>query len=577
MRRQSMAAIAAVGLLLISFQNCAKNNFDVEQISLDGAAKPEGIDASGSPAGGGTGTLPPEFVCRTVDAPEVKPVLKWQWDHAISRFPDFNQVMSNPVVGDLNKDGIPEIVFVSFMRPGDASKYPQPAITTTVNGVSSPVAAYNQGGVLHILDGKTGAEKFTLMNNELAPHGTTTPTLVDLDGDGKVEILYVYYQGTAIIALNADGSFRWKAVLPAPVGLASVGVSAADLDGDGRSEILALPYVIKEDAFKRPVIAKTFTGLSGSSFAASLDPALPREMQIVTKFGVLRPDGSYKVKFTAPASNNPIVADLRPEIPGLEIAYYQIVSNTEEYLYLVNGVTGETIFKVLLNGLGIPGAPGTGRIGGGTLNAGDFRGDGVLGIGTAGASAYFIIDAHGKLVAQSPTRDYSSLATGSSLFDFNGDGKMEILYGDERYFRVYSLDENSNLQTIFRIPNMSGTLLEYPMVVDIDGDQSSEILVVSNNYAGISFGGSTAEENASIYSGGYEKGFSAWPGERGGTGLRAFRAASSQAWVPTRSLWNQHLYFVENVTDSLMATSKTSSTFTSFRRNVQGNLEKVCR
>ncbi|MEL6759744.1 MAG: hypothetical protein AAFP04_05015 [Myxococcota bacterium] len=76
------------------------------------------------------------------------------------------------------------------------------------------------------------------------------------------------------------------------------------------------------------------------------------------------------------------------------------------------------------------------------------------------------------------SQDISSAATGTSVFDFQGDGKAEVLYGDECFFRVYN-GENGNL--IFERPNSHRTATEYPLVVDVDGDAQSEILVVSNS------------------------------------------------------------------------------------------------
>ncbi|MEO0813452.1 MAG: hypothetical protein AAFY60_11355, partial [Myxococcota bacterium] len=76
------------------------------------------------------------------------------------------------------------------------------------------------------------------------------------------------------------------------------------------------------------------------------------------------------------------------------------------------------------------------------------------------------------------SQDASSAATGTSVFDFQGDGKAEVLYGDECFFRVYN-GENGSL--LFERPNSHRTATEYPIVVDVDGDSQSEILVGSNS------------------------------------------------------------------------------------------------
>ena len=49
------------------------------------------------------------------------------------------------------------------------------------------------------------------------------------------------------------------------------------------------------------------------------------------------------------------------------------------------------------------------------------------------------------------TQDCSSAATGSSVFDFEGDGKAEVVYGDETTLHVY----DNSLLASFRIAKSS--------------------------------------------------------------------------------------------------------------------------
>jgi hypothetical protein len=154
--------------------------------------------------------------------------------------------------------------------------------------------------------------------------------------------------------------------------------------------------------------------------------------------------------------------------------------------------------------------------GGGPITVADFDGDGEPEIGTAGASNYVVFETNGSIKWQSPTRDFSSRLTGSSVFDFEGDGKAEVLYGDELNFRIF---DGATGKVLFKTPNPSGTLVEYPLIADIDNDGHAEIIVVSNNYA--------------------------FPGT---TGIRAFENRNDN-WMPTRAIWNQHSYHINNVND----------------------------
>ena len=67
----------------------------------------------------------------------------------------------------------------------------------------------------------------------------------------------------------------------------------------------------------------------------------------------------------------------------------------------------------------------------------------------------------------SPTQDGSSNRTGSSVFDFQGDGAAEVVYGDECYFRVY---EGETGDVVYEIEMSTATIHEYPLVADVDGD-----------------------------------------------------------------------------------------------------------
>src|SRR5690606_26787703 len=77
----------------------------------------------------------------------------------------------------------------------------------------------------------------------------------------------------------------------------------------------------------------------------------------------------------------------------------------------------------------------------------------------------------------SPIQDNSSAATGSSVFDFQGDGAAEVSYQDECYARIY---DGATGSVKLEIMNSSATIHEYPLVADVDGDGNSEFVVVAN-------------------------------------------------------------------------------------------------
>ncbi|MCD7971608.1 MAG: T9SS type A sorting domain-containing protein [Candidatus Azobacteroides sp.] len=67
----------------------------------------------------------------------------------------------------------------------------------------------------------------------------------------------------------------------------------------------------------------------------------------------------------------------------------------------------------------------------------------------------------------------SSGATTMSMFDFDLDGEVELVYRDETHLRILDKDGNNRVA----IPCYSPTHTEYPVVVDIDNDDHADIIV----------------------------------------------------------------------------------------------------
>lgn len=133
------------------------------------------------------------------------------------------------------------------------------------------------------------------------------------------------------------------------------------------------------------------------------------------------------------------------------------------------------------------------------------------------------------------TQDGSSRVTGSSVFDFNGDGAAEVIYNDECYFRVY---EGLTGNVLFIESSESRTRVEYPVVADADNDGNAEILFAVSNES--NFCASRASTNINTEPGlanNYNNGIESW-------------SDSSDLWVAARRIWNQHAYHVTNITEN---------------------------
>ena len=293
-----------------------------------------------------------------------------------------------------------------------------------------------------------------------------------------------------------------------------------------------------------------------TSFAMSLDPSKPEQMQIINGAGVFSSQGELLWAFNSQNGhlNHLAAADVRPDITGIEV-----VAVSAGMVRLFNGIDGTLIWET---GLPTDPARNSGNPGkGGPPNIGDFDGDGDLEVAVAGAVFYAVIDNEGKVLWQQANHDFSSNITGSSLFDFNGDGAAEILYADEGYLRIFKGEDGIKVS---EIRNPSHTLLENPVVVDVNNDGHSELIVAFNNsYNAMKDAGEEGDLINAV-----------------GSGVRVFAAQSETGWVKTRKLWNQYAYFVSNVTDFLQATSSTPTSPGQaqkvFRQNTLSRFEDGC-
>ncbi len=479
----------ALFFILLSFQNCSNQQFSQFELSSE----------------------VPKLQCRETTAEELKPKLKWDWFASLDKttpgnFANFSQVMATPVVRDLNNDGIPEVVFTTWsLEPTDRAP-----------GLSLTIAAYGINGVLRIVDGQTGRTLKSIGDLAIAPMATGNPGLVDVDGDGLFEIVYIHYSGTKIIALNHDGSLRW-AFGPVKVGTSAEVSSFLD-PATGQRRILADNLILKENASKVAELVAT-AGAAGSSTQFAFPLKNASDLSIVRSTGVYASTGA--LKFNLPYWGYSAAADVDEMRPGFEV-----VGSGGGRLWMVDS-TGQLLFDRDLkanNSLLCPG----GSVGGGPPTIGDFDGDpSSVEIAMATGRYLTVFNSQGVLIDQAVTQDCSSLATGISSFDFNGDKKPEIIYADEEYLRIFEF-RGGKLTEVHREVNPSGTLLEYPVVVDVDGNGSSELVVASNNYAVGGF---------------YQESGEVGDGLRAlnVTGVRAFES-SNQAWMQTRATWPQSSY-----------------------------------
>lgn len=504
--------------------------------------------------------LPFDPTCKYVASPEpFTPELKWEYkikgSHRYATHPTTNQpisqVMMTPVVADLDGDGMPDVIYTTFSTNNNQGNHDELRF-----GVLRAVAG--DGSKLLWSVGHT--ELGLTSRQGVQPAGNIA--VGDITGNGKPEIIVGLFSDTAptlsgIAAITHDGKLLWKTTEgPGQFEFWYGGPSIADLDGDGKPEIIVGSYVYDNQGNLKwagknaaghtgaPGQGVNWASVTGGSYGTpptnlnysgmlsvvadldvKRDPITNRYTQeVVTGRAAYTHDG--KLLWESPVGlpdGYPAIGDFNGD------GFPEVVIASRGRVRIQDGQTGKLLW-------GPVEIPGSGRIGAPTIA--DFDGDGFPEIGIAGSNRYYALKVdirtpgHSKTPSfaqvklwEAETQDVSSSMTGSSVFDFDGDGKAEVVYNDELYLRVF---DGKTGAVIFIAPNTSYTATEYPVIVDVNNDGAANIVVATNDFeCGDKLAGCV----------------------RGFSGLRVFGDKNSK-WVATRKIWNQHAYSINNVEDN---------------------------
>lgn len=461
------------------------------------------------------GPPPNPETCRIDPPPFRPPVLETRWpDDPDMIHGSSVHVCSTPVVVDPDpRDGVidPVVGFVSY---------------ATLRG--------EERGILRIWNPRTHETvSYPTDEAELGVFEATGNIAAgDLDGDGDVEFVGMgVYNGT--YAIHHDGTLYWESPFPTvrdrgerwerTIGTA---ITLADLDGDGRVEVLAGRNLLDGRTGDRYWVGDSATTTRGTnqflgpiSCAADLDGDGVQE--VVAGRTAFRMDGTVMWNQLSIGDGLCAVADLIAANPGPEVAL-----SSQGYLYVLSGATGDILYNRVIEGRGSTGV-------GGAPTVADFDGDGRPELGIAHGASYGVYDldcerrnrpagcAAEGLLWTAETGDDSSSGTGSSVFDFNGDDRAEVVYNDQYFFRIYA---GTNGRVLFEHRNSSRTRTENPVIVDVDNDGEAEVVFSANSEAFF------------IRDFWTDPGVEIWGDRRG-------------HWVGSRRVWNQHTYHITNVTE----------------------------
>lgn len=351
----------------------------------------------------------------------------------------------------------------------------------------------------------------------------------DLDGDGWPEV--VTASSNQVCALSGqDGGQLWCATGLSgsldPMGYSYPAI--ADMDGDGRPEVVAGNAILEGQTGS--LVARGTGGKgaapyggTGMSFYGALSVPIDLDndgqLELVTGKTVYDSDGDVVWDSSTP-DGLVAVADFDNDGEG------EIVKTTGIYVYGLE-TDGTTAFgPVTYSGnLGAPAAD-------------DLDGDGTPEFVFAAQNKLIAMEWGGTVLWQATIGD-SSGAAGPVLFDFEMDGYPEVLYADETRIRFFSgLDGSIKYESG---QHQSYTILETPIVADVDGDDQVEIVLGHCN------------GNASI-------------------GALTVYGDADGSWPPGRRVWNQHAYSITNVGDLGEIPSPTASNWPEYNSFRSGDI-----
>ncbi len=439
---------------------------------------------------------------------------EWAWSQDAEVLPEYNQIMMTPMVanltddngdGEINADDVPDVVFHTF---------------TGFN--------YLTDGVIRAVSGDSGARVWPAAEPGFRTNPGSHIAIADVDPASpgpEVMACEVWAPNPAmpgatqgaLVILKADGSVlhRTREV----TGQNCFAPSVADLDGDGNPEIVDGRKIFRGDGTELRSLP------AGASTSALVNIDDDEDLEIIFSDRAYNHDGSLVWERAAgepgPVRGIVAIADLDATGDGAEPELIVMDGSTHSLWAFDAGTGAHRWGPSDINPAGVSHEKGI--HGGGPPLIANFDDDPNPEIGVAGGFAYTVFGHDGARQWLKNTNDLSSRGTGSSVFDFEGDGVAEVLYNDELNFHVYKGLDGADL---LKQCNTSGTLSEFPIVVDVDNDARAEVVLMGNNYGNQS----CADGNPS------------------GNGIRVLGHPEGE-WVGSRRIYNQFSYHVTNINE----------------------------
>lgn len=418
---------------------------------------------------------------------------KWSWNSS-DFMPEYNQVMSTPSVVQLNDDNDDGII--------DNKDVADVVIVTFSQRYSH--------GIVRALSGIDGSELWDYSQGEIYADASYSPAAADFDGDGIVEIVvasrwYGDNGNGAISVIDNNGVIKKQIEKVNADNSKLVGnIDIADINNDG-----SLEFTLGNAVYNYDTGALFEFNVDWSPSSIIFDSNNDGAQEVLARGKLYDANGALLWSYIGErdvwfSSVADIDSDGQPEVI-LSIPSWTTAPEKSRLVALE--ANGNVKWEV--NNEANPG--------GGTQAISNFLGSGNMAIVYAGFTSVDMYDKDGQLVWSVPNAD-SGGQIGVSAYDFNGDGIDEVIVQNHLTVRVLN---GLNGEVLSTVANSSATLWEYPIVVDLEGDNNAELITVSNNYKS----SYNINNGVTVY----------------GT------ADISKPWKNATRIWNQHSYHQTNI------------------------------